>query len=148
MMTSQKSQKKSKNIRTCIVCKCKFEKKELLRFVRENKIVKVDLEHNMPGRGFYICYEDLLRVKDSAIKKITGVEKDILLSYLYEEIEKVIFNHLSSLNKKLKDKCVELFLKDKDGFLTYLRDMENKNINVKNIDIMLSRLNKIKQLNF
>ncbi|UOD35829.1 YlxR family protein [Deferribacteraceae bacterium V6Fe1] len=135
-------------MRTCIVCKCKFEKKELLRFVREDKIVRVDVEHNIPGRGFYICYEDLLSVKDSALKKITGVEKSALLSYLYEETEKIIFNHLSSLNKKLKDECFELFLKDKESFLAFLREMENKHINVENIDIMLSRLDKIKQLNF
>lgn len=147
-MTLRKIRKKSKNIRTCIVCKYKYEKKELLRFVREDNIVKVDVAHNLPGRGFYICYDELLRIKDSTLKKITGIEKDAFLSYLYEEIEKIIFSNLSSLDKKLKDKCFELFLKDKNGFLAYLIEMENKHINVKNIDLMLRRLNKIKQLNF
>lgn len=147
-MALRKIQKKSKNIRTCIVCKRKFEKKELLRFVREGNIVKADIMHQMPGRGFYICYDELLRIKDSTIKKITGVGKGDLSSYLYEEIKKRIFSRLSSLDKKLRDKCFELFLNDKSNFLACLVDIENKHVNVKDIETMLNRLNKINQLNF
>lgn len=148
MMTLRKIQKKSKNIRTCIVCKCKFEKKELLRFVREDNVVKADIMHKMPGRGFYICYDELLRIKDYTIKKITGVEKGALLSYLYEEIKKRIFGYLSSLDRKLRDKCFELFLNDKNIFLCYLKEIEIKHLNIKEIEIMLNRLDMIKQLNF
>ncbi|MDZ7818478.1 MAG: DUF448 domain-containing protein [Aliarcobacter sp.] len=39
-------------LRTCVVCRCKFEQKELLRLKCEEKKL---LFYNNSGRSFYIC---------------------------------------------------------------------------------------------
>ena len=75
--------KKNKHIpqRTCVACRQKRDKKDLIRLVRTNDgIVEVDTSARKPGRGVYLCprkncwkiglernhLERLLRVKLSA----------------------------------------------------------------------------------
>jgi len=54
--------------RTCITCKKKGAKHELLRIVRtcDNKI-EIDVEFNKPGRGAYLCLS--LKCMEIAYKK-------------------------------------------------------------------------------
>ena len=43
-------------IRTCIGCRGKFPKKDLLRFVRDAAgNLQTDLTGGLPGRGAYVC---------------------------------------------------------------------------------------------
>ncbi len=42
-------------IRTCIACRCKTSKENLLRIVAKNNIAVLDKEQNMNTRGMYIC---------------------------------------------------------------------------------------------
>ena len=43
-------------IRTCIGCRGKFPKKDLLRFVRDTVgNLQTDLTGKLPGRGAYVC---------------------------------------------------------------------------------------------
>ena len=43
-------------IRTCIGCRGKFPKKDLLRFVRNTAgNLQTDLTGRLPGRGAYVC---------------------------------------------------------------------------------------------
>lgn len=54
--------------RTCIGCRNKVDKKNLLRIVKTpNGDVKVDLTGNMDGRGAYICKNE--KCVEIAIKK-------------------------------------------------------------------------------
>ena len=42
--------------RTCMACRCKFEKGNLLRIVKEpNGKISIDESHKVNGRGMYIC---------------------------------------------------------------------------------------------
>ena len=42
-------------IRTCVVCKQKFNKNFLLRINYKNNEICLDPKGNMPGRGAYVC---------------------------------------------------------------------------------------------
>ena len=64
-----------KPLRTCILCRGKYEKKELLRIVKSSESFSIDETHKKDGRGAYICSkcktsEDLLkkRVLDRAFR--------------------------------------------------------------------------------
>ena len=49
---------KSKHIpqRTCVACRQKRDKKDLIRLVcAENGVVEVDMSAKKPGRGAYLC---------------------------------------------------------------------------------------------
>ncbi|MBE7081818.1 MAG: YlxR family protein [Clostridiales bacterium] len=45
-------------IRTCIACKTAKPKKELLRIVKFNDEIKLDLTGKLNGRGAYICNDE------------------------------------------------------------------------------------------
>ena len=58
-----------KNIRTCIVCRAKKEKHELLRIVAKENIAVLDESYKANARGIYICKDKacinkLLKAKD------------------------------------------------------------------------------------
>ncbi len=42
-------------VRTCIVCRRKKNKRELVRLALTDDVVVVDLKQKMPGRGAYVC---------------------------------------------------------------------------------------------
>lgn len=53
-------EKNHRPYRMCIVCRRRFPKKDLNRFVRinshqEKKKLKPDPEQQLPGRGYYLC---------------------------------------------------------------------------------------------
>ena len=45
-------------IRTCIACKTAKPKKELIRVVKFNDEIKLDLTGKMNGRGAYVCNDE------------------------------------------------------------------------------------------
>ncbi len=58
-----------KNIRTCIACRTKKEKSELLRIIAKDNIAVIDEMQKQNTRGMYICdnkncINKLLKVKD------------------------------------------------------------------------------------
>lgn len=55
--------------RSCIVCKRKLPKKELLRFcVKDDKIILDKLQRE-DGRGAYFCSECLPKIKNLKVKR-------------------------------------------------------------------------------
>jgi len=84
--------KKEANIRKCVVTRDRLQKEELLRVVRIDNTVKVDINGNLNGRGAYI--KPQIEVIKKAQKKNafaralrTRVEGDIYLDLL-ELVEK------------------------------------------------------------
>ena len=64
-----------KTLRTCVVCRGKFEQKELLRLKCENKEL---LFYNNSGRSFYICSEcEKLLLTDINGKDYKKIEKSL-----------------------------------------------------------------------
>lgn len=66
-----------KNIRTCIACRAKKEKGELLRIVANNGVAVLDENKKANTRGIYICnniscINKLLKAKD--IKKCIKID--------------------------------------------------------------------------
>lgn len=58
-----------KNTRTCIACRAKRQKEELLRIVAKESVAVIDDEQKENTRGMYICKENacinkLLKAKD------------------------------------------------------------------------------------
>jgi len=41
--------------RTCVACRRKFPKSELIRFTKEENEVVIDHRGSAPGRGAYLC---------------------------------------------------------------------------------------------
>ena len=78
-------------MRSCVITHEKFEKRELLRIVKDKDgVVSVDLTGKMNGRGAYIKKD--LEVLEKA-KKTKALEKHLETSIpdsIYESIEKII----------------------------------------------------------
>lgn len=53
--------------RTCILCRGKFEKSQLLRIVKHNDVFFIDETHKKDGRGAYICAE--CKTSENLLKK-------------------------------------------------------------------------------
>jgi uncharacterized protein len=84
-------QKRTKHIpqRTCIGCQTVLPKKALIRIVRSENGVKVDLTGKAPGRGAYIhglrsCWEKAMKgAVARALKiEITDQDRQTLLSFI------------------------------------------------------------------
>ena len=55
-------------LRTCVVCRAKTEKRELIRVVRTpTGRIEVDTTGKRPGRGVYLCHREACW--DGALKK-------------------------------------------------------------------------------
>lgn len=64
-----------KSIRTCIVCRGKFNQKELLRLKCEDKKL---LFYNNFGRSFYICNDcKMILQTDTKTKEYKKIEKSL-----------------------------------------------------------------------
>ncbi|RKX57733.1 MAG: DUF448 domain-containing protein [Thermodesulfobacteriota bacterium] len=55
--------------RTCIVCRKKLPKKELLRFCIKNNQIVLDKTQKGGGRGAYFCSECLSKIKNLKVKR-------------------------------------------------------------------------------
>ena len=81
-------------MRTCVVCREKLEKRELLRVVKNKEgIVSVDTTGKANGRGAYIKKD--LEVLEKAIKS-KALERHLecqIDESIYEEIRKIIENN-------------------------------------------------------
>jgi predicted RNA-binding protein YlxR (DUF448 family) len=77
-------------MRMCIVTKEKLPKKELIRIVKLNDEIKIDLTGKLNGKG---CY--LKKDKDVII---TAQKKKILNSVFETEVSDEIYNELLNIN--------------------------------------------------
>lgn len=81
-----------KLIRTCIGCRNKKEKNQLIRIVRkvDNEIC-VDLKHNIEGRGAYICNDKDCFCSMQKKNRLKSALKTNVNDKKYEELRGVIF---------------------------------------------------------
>lgn len=76
-----------KPLRTCIACRQKQEKENLLRIVsNKSNLVLIDKEQNADGRGCYIC-----KNKDCLMK---AVQKRLLSKSYKKNIDNKIYEEL------------------------------------------------------
>lgn len=71
---------KHEPVRMCVVCRKRFSKGELKRYVCPETLRELvengpvpDPEKNKPGRGFYVCVQ--ARCRETFPKKVTGLMK-------------------------------------------------------------------------
>lgn len=78
-------------LRTCVVTKEKFEKKELIRIVKNNEgKIFIDLTGKANGRGAYIK-KDIEVLKKAQKSKILERQLEAIIDdSIYEELEKII----------------------------------------------------------
>jgi uncharacterized protein len=54
----------------CIICRKRFPKPQLLRFIRDPQLGPVaDARQRMPGRGFYVCNNSMCLEKMTSTRK-------------------------------------------------------------------------------
>ena len=85
--------KNSKETRTCIGCRNKFNKNSLIRIVRtNNNDVIVDFKKTIEGRGAYIC--ENIKCFDNMVKsrKLGRALKINISDEKYNELRGVIFD--------------------------------------------------------
>ena len=74
-------------LRTCVVCRSRYPKRELLRLVRTSvETVAVDETGKKPGRGAYVCKNDLALGLPSNRKQIEHVLKARLSEKEWERL--------------------------------------------------------------
>lgn len=140
------SQKKNNPvIRTCVICREKFLKSELLRFMISDQMV-FDVNQNMPGRGYYLCWDDLLNIKGVKRNPIFKSKSAELLDMVKAKFKKKIFQLCLSLDDQiLKSEVLDLL--EGDFKLNFEKVRKSLVVNdlsiVKKIDDMLLKLNKI-----
>lgn len=81
--------KKNINFRTCIVSRKKLRKEYLVRFVIVNNNLELDLNYQIPGRGFYILKDkEILNkvINDKILEKKLkiNISKDV-----YDKLAKI-----------------------------------------------------------
>ena len=74
--------------RMCIVCHEMFDKKDLLRIVKNKEgEIRVDQSGKMAGRGAYICFSSACHDKLKKAKLLNKAFKCAIPDEVYEEIE-------------------------------------------------------------
>lgn len=79
--------------RTCIGCKEKKNKQEMIRIIKnkENEI-KVDLKQNLEGRGAYICKDENCFQNAQKRNSLRRALKTNIENKKYEELRGVMFD--------------------------------------------------------
>lgn len=79
--------------RTCIGCREKKQKQELIRIVcNKYKEINVDFRQNQEGRGAYICKKEECFDKAQKKNKLKSALKINIENKKYEELRGVIFD--------------------------------------------------------
>ena len=78
-------------LRTCVITKEKFPKKELLRIVKSKEgDISVDLTGKKNGRGAYICKDEECLKKLQKSKRLDRVFEMVVPEEIYENIRGVV----------------------------------------------------------
>mgnify|MGYP002795754199 CR=1 FL=1 len=85
---------KKQPTRTCIACKNKNDKKNLIRIVKNNDEIKLDFTGKLNGRGAYICYSLECLEKAIKTKKLEKALEIKLSEEIYEQIKETIVNKI------------------------------------------------------
>ena len=76
--------------RTCMACRSKFEKGNLLRIVKEpNGNISIDESYKVNGRGMYICKNKECINKVIKTRAISRAFKKDVGNEIYEELGKI-----------------------------------------------------------
>jgi len=79
--------------RTCIGCREKKNKQELIRIVcNKNNEISVDLKQRLEGRGAYICKNEECLKKVQKGNRLKNALKTKVENEKYEELRGVIFD--------------------------------------------------------
>lgn len=85
--------KNKKLIRTCIGCRKKKEKYDLIRIIKNtNGEFVVDLSGRMEGRGAYICKNEECLKKAEKSNRLKTALKSNVENNVYEKLRGVIFD--------------------------------------------------------
>jgi len=79
-------------IRTCIGCKIKRAKSELIKIVKNNNQIEVDKTGKIEGRGAYICDSIECFEKAYKFKKIEKTFKMKIDEEVYERLKGIIID--------------------------------------------------------
>lgn len=84
--------KNSKETRTCIGCRIKTKKQNLLRIVKLKDEIIVDFDQKLKARGTYICKNEECFNKMQKNKSLNKALKTKISDEKYENIRGVIFD--------------------------------------------------------
>ena len=73
-------------LRSCVICREKREKKDLIRIVRlPNGEVEIDLTGKKPGRGAYICRDEKCINNARKNKRLDNALKATVAAEIYDK---------------------------------------------------------------
>ncbi len=84
---------KKKPVRTCIVCRQPFDKRELVRIVKNGEEISVDLTGKKNGRGAYICTNPDCLAKLKKQKTLNRAFKCEVSDAVYDSITEALLGH-------------------------------------------------------
>lgn len=85
-----------KLIRTCIGCRAKRQKQDMIRIVKNKQNeIKPDFKQNLEGRGAYICKEESCFQKAEKNNSLRRALKTNIENKKYEELRGVVFDRTS-----------------------------------------------------
>lgn len=90
--------KKKIPIRMCIACRAPHPKKEMLRIVKTDEGLKIDLTGKMPGRGAYICCETECLERAKKIHAFEHALEGELTEELFASIRRAILRRRINLD--------------------------------------------------
>ncbi|MFQ5627257.1 MAG: RNase P modulator RnpM [bacterium] len=77
--------------RTCIGCKCKKAKAELLRFVYQpwHEEIIFDPQKRLPGRGAYLCRDEKCLLRASKQRGLDRAYRVKVAKHIYQQLANV-----------------------------------------------------------
>ncbi len=119
-MKKSNSLKKSNPVRSCIICKKKNEKRELLRFVKKDKFIFDPLQ-KLEGRGYYVCLNCLQK------GKMKQVDRENIKEQLFKQI--LNFLQLGWRSRQIKiglDDVLKEIKKGRKGYIILAKDFSER----------------------
>ncbi|GEM_PF-3536909 len=101
-----------KNLRTCLTCNAKDDKKNLFRYIINDGLLMVDYFQKLQVRGIYTCKRESC-IKNLTIKSVKRSLKDENL--LKIDKEKIL---ITIKNNLIKDIFSKIHIANKGGFVT------------------------------
>lgn len=90
--------KKKIPIRMCVACRTPKPKKEMLRIVKTQEELKLDLTGKIPGRGAYLCCEIECLERAKKIRALEHMLEGELTDELFANIRRAILRRSINLD--------------------------------------------------
>lgn len=81
--------------RTCVVCRKKEDKHNLIRIVEQNELFNIDENQKLSARGFYVCAS--IDCVDQIVKRrvLSRLKKTNVAEQKHIELQNLLYNYIN-----------------------------------------------------